>query len=206
MPNITARDFPTILGINPYQTAWELLEEKVEKKHPFFGNKFTEHGNKYEDTGLYLYCNTTNNLLNDGVYNKKHPEYNWISGRPDGITNNNCLVEVKCPYNKKFRELSSVDDVPKHYWAQCQVYMEMLNIECCHYVEYHVRPGAKVDGSEGQITYIAITRDRKWWEESLPKIIAFKEEMDTYIEKGNLEEHCVRVKEKEWTKKLFLNK
>ena len=41
IPNINARDFATILNINPYQNAYQLLEDKIEKKYPFFGNKFT---------------------------------------------------------------------------------------------------------------------------------------------------------------------
>ena len=36
IPNIYARDVATILGINPHQTAYELLEDKIEYKHPFF--------------------------------------------------------------------------------------------------------------------------------------------------------------------------
>ena len=40
-PNINARDFATILNINPYQTPFQLLESKIENKYPFFGNKFT---------------------------------------------------------------------------------------------------------------------------------------------------------------------
>lgn len=43
VPNINASDFATILGVNPYQSVYELLEKKIEKKHPFFGNKFTKH-------------------------------------------------------------------------------------------------------------------------------------------------------------------
>ena len=31
VPNINARDFATILGVNPYQSVYELLEEKIEK-------------------------------------------------------------------------------------------------------------------------------------------------------------------------------
>ena len=52
IPNITARDFATILDCNPYQTVYELLEDKIENKHPFFGNKFTEHGIKYENQAI----------------------------------------------------------------------------------------------------------------------------------------------------------
>jgi len=36
IPKINARDFATILGLNPYQTAFELLENKIENKHCFY--------------------------------------------------------------------------------------------------------------------------------------------------------------------------
>ena len=201
MPNITARDVPTILGENPYETAWQLLEKKVEKKHPFFGNVFTEHGVKYEDTALLLYNRVTGNFFQESPKNIKHPKYKFVTGRPDAITVNNCVVEIKCPYNKKFRELTVESDVPRHYWVQCQVYMEMLDIEVCHYVECFIDSGSPTDGSVGKISYIAICRNRRWWEDSLPHIIEFNKEMKYWLVKKNLEEHEVRICENKWVSK-----
>lgn len=202
MPNITARNIATILKLNPYETPWQLLENKVEKKYPFFGNVFTEHGNKYEDTALLLYKKMTDNDYNS-VNNIKHRNYNWITGRPDAITTNNCLVEIKCPYKKKYRELLNENDVPIQYWVQCQVYMEMCNIEVCHYVEYFIEPGSPTDGSCGNISYIPICRNRKWWEKSLPKVIKFYDEMNIWLEKKSLDTHPIRIIENEWSEKLL---
>lgn len=201
IPNITARDIPTIIGENPYETPWELMEKKVEKKHPFFGNKFTEHGVKYEDAALMLYNKETGNYLKEGIKNMKHSEYKWVTGRPDAVTQNNCLVEIKCPYKKESRIIESEDDVPRHYWGQCQVYMEMMDIEVCHYVECFISPGSAKDGSEGEISYIAICRNRDWWDSVLPKVIEFNDEMREYITKGDLETHPVRVSNNEWDTK-----
>ena len=198
MPNITARDIPTIIGENPYETAWILLEKKVEKKHPFFGNKFTEHGINYEDTALLLYNRETGNYFKKDTGNLKHPEYKWITGRPDAVTVNNCLVEIKCPFRKPFREIKNVEDVPRHYWGQCQVYMEMMDIECCHYVECYISPGSPKDGSVGGITYISISRDRKWWKKVLPIVKNFKKEMDSLVKLKSLDEHPIRKQELEW--------
>jgi putative phage-type endonuclease len=200
---ISAREFATILNVNPYETSWELLERKIEKKHPFFGNIFTDHGKAFEETALNLYKKVSNNNIRPHTGLVKHPKYDWITGIPDAITENNCLVEVKCPYNKDFKELQNVTDVPLHYWIQCQVYMEILNIECCHYTELYILPGSRKDGSQGNITFIPITRDRKWWKDSLPKIIEYKKEMDLWVEKGNLNEHPIRMEENKWVDKLL---
>ena len=86
VPNINARDFATILNINPYQTPFQLLESKVENKYPFFGNKFTEHGNRYESLALKIYETNSGNKVDSNQTNRKHPDYEWITGRFDGIT------------------------------------------------------------------------------------------------------------------------
>jgi len=203
IPNITARDVPTILGLNPYETAWQLLEKKVENKHKFFGNKFTDHGYKYEKTGLEMYSKITNNkIIPQG--NKRHFIYNWLTGRPDAITENNCIVEIKCPYSKN-KKTHYGKDIPKHYWAQCQVYMEMLDIEVCHYAELHIKPDSPVDGSQGELVYFAVCRNRKWWEKIIPVVSEFYKEMVNWIEQGSLEEHSVRKIEIEWGKKYNYN-
>ena len=85
IPNINARDVATILAINPYQTAYELLEDKIENKHPFFGNKFTEHGNRYESQAIKSFEKIINKNINSNLNNMKHPEFEWLTGRLDGI-------------------------------------------------------------------------------------------------------------------------
>jgi hypothetical protein len=75
------------------------------------------------------------------------------------------------------------------YWAQCQVYMNMVDTEIAHYVEYHVDKDSPVDGSKGEIFYVPVIRDRTWWKQTMPKIERFYEEMNKWIAKGSLDEH-----------------
>jgi putative phage-type endonuclease len=249
IPNINARDFATILNINPYQTPFQLLESKIEKKYPFIGNKCTEHGNKYEKSAIKVYSDITGNIVESKQKNTKHKNHNWITGRYDGITtlnnnkkrkreeqndlalnrkkkrrktcpeediiiknndegisnyeieNNKCIIEIKCPFKKDRIEELTLNNIPKYYWTQCQVYMNMLDCENSHYIEYYIEPETK-DEESGKLYYINIERDRKWWEESLPKIMLFHEEVKKYSEQGSLETHPVRLAEKEWQKKF----
>ena len=95
MPTITARDFSSILNLNPFETTYECLKSKIIKKN-FYGNKFTEHGNKYENYAIKMYEKCTGNKVQTQQLNCKHPKYEWITGRVDGITTLN-----KQPPNQK---------------------------------------------------------------------------------------------------------
>jgi putative phage-type endonuclease len=216
VPNINARDFATILGVNPYQSAYELLEEKIEKKHPFFGNKFTEHGNRYENIAIKSFEELTGNRVDSNQSNTSHPEYDWITGRVDGLFNeevfdeptnlsrkrkrskNNklCVLEVKCPLKTDRIEPLTEQNVPMHYWCQCQVYLNMIGCDNVYYVEYYIRPNDNPENAK--LYYVKIKKDMMWWEESLVKIKKFYEEMKKYHLLGNLETHPVRISEKIW--------
>jgi putative phage-type endonuclease len=227
IPNINARDFATILNINPYQNVYQLLEDKIEKKYPFFGNKFTEHGLKYEKSAIKVYEKITGNKVDINQSNIKHPEYEWITGRVDGIVNyksnknipnskkrkrdiyesdydnvKNLVVEIKCPLKDDRSIPLTEENVPKYYWSQCQVYMNMLDYDISHYVEYYIDPECNDDLS-GSLHYITIKRDINWWNESLQKIILFREELEKYHNLGSLETHPVRIEENKW-KNLFM--
>ena len=215
IPNISARDFATILGINPYETAFHLLEQKIEKKHPFFGNKFTEHGNKFENTAIKAFENVKGVIVDDNQSNFKHPEYNWISGRMDGLFYEDvyekiseisrkrkrnrvtCVLEIKCPLKQDRKDLLTEDNVPRHYWSQCQVYMNMSGCDYAYYVEYYITPNG--DENNAKIYYVKIKRDEQWWNDSLPKIKNYYDnEIKKYHQLGNLDTHPVRVVEKQW--------
>lgn len=218
IPNINARDFAIILDLDPYMTSYELLENKVENKHPFFGNKFTDHGIKYERIALNMFEKETNNIVDDKQSNIKHSQYSWITGRVDGVLKNEKyidenkhkkrkinykIVEVKCPY-KLDRDKNiylTEDTMPKHYWAQCQVYMEMMNIDETIYIEFYIKPDASEDS--GKLYYTTVKRDKQWWEDSLPKIQLFYEEMVKYCNIGSLETHPIRIAENIWKNNLF---
>jgi putative phage-type endonuclease len=223
IPNIYARDVATILGINPYQTAYELLEDKIEHKHPFFGNKFTEHGNRYESQAIKCF---EKNIIEDidnvafiysNLSNTKHPEINWLTGRLDGvmeienevyddetdtkkrkriIRKTKYVLEIKCPLKTDRTEPLTKNNVPLHYWSQCQVYMNMIDCEYGYYIEYYIKPNDIEENAK--LYYVKINRDINWWNKVIPKIKLFRDELTKYYELGDLETHPVRIMENQW--------
>lgn len=202
MTTISATNVPSILGKNPYETCWQLLENKIEKKYPFFGNKFTEHGMKYEKTAIKMYESLTGNTVINCQQLKKHPEYTWLSGKIDGMTHNNCIIEVKCPWNPRDEKLNQTN-IPEQYWIQCQVYMNIFDTEITHYIELNISDDSPTDGSVGDLQYIEIIRDRNWWKKNVDKIFHFYEEMSVWNSKKNLDTHPIRIKELEWSKQFY---
>ena len=188
-PSITARDFATILCENPFETTWTLLEKKVENKHRFSGNSFTQHGIKYEQEAIETYQYYSNTKVNSELKNIKHKDYEFITGRPDGISDSECIIEIKCP-NKKRIKLTQ-DVIPRQYFYQCQVYMEMMNREICHYVEYYINEKTQ----ERDFQYCSIIRDRQWFKTIIPIIQKFYDEMKHYCGEGNLNNHPIRLAE-----------
>jgi len=196
-PSITARDWATILGENKYETAWTLLEKKVENKHRFFGNTATQHGQKFEKEAIETYEFFTNTKVNSEFKNLKHKDYDFLTGRPDGLSDSQAIVEIKCPQKK--RQNLKLEDIAPQYWAQCQVYMEMMNREIAHYVEYYCNE----DTGEHNLQYVAIVRDRQWFKQSIPIIQKFHDEIKHYCDLGNsLDTHPIRVMEKQWNNNL----
>ena len=212
IPNINARDFATILGLNPYQTAYELLEDKIEKKHLFFGNKFTDHGIRYENLAIKSFEKYIGLCINDEQVKVTHSEHNWITGRLDGILQEEeekggkrkrykqlCVIEVKCPLKDDRVDELNEDNVPIQYWCQCQVYMNLIDCDFAYYIEYYIKPND--DPKNAKLYTVKIRRNKDWWNVSLPKIILFYEEIKFYHEKKSLDTHPVRITENKWKNK-----
>lgn len=92
---ITASEVATILGQNPFQSAEQLMMEKLGLKQRFMGNEATEHGQKYEDEAIALYAKEREEkVLSFGLM--IHPSIPFLGASPDGITeSSHVLVEVK---------------------------------------------------------------------------------------------------------------
>ena len=139
---ITGSMVGAILGLNKYcsrQKAYRLItgEEKFE------GNEMTQWGNDNEENALNAFENELGVFCTDVLDDQKfiiHPDHKWLGCTPDGFVDggksddfkliihpnhdmylvNKPLVEFKCPF---YRVIP--DAVPHHYYAQCQINMEI---------------------------------------------------------------------------------
>lgn len=65
-----------------------------------------------------------------------HPDYDYISGEPDGLVGDNGLIEVKCPNESNhFKNLLNGEQISQ-YMYQIQGYMWLTEREWCDFVSY----------------------------------------------------------------------
>lgn len=160
---LTASDVATALGDNPYEKPSSLVMKKCGLGEKFLGNDATRHGEKYEPVARDIYCDQTGEVAHE-IGLVQHRVHKWLGGSPDGITENGILLEIKCPLKRKIE-----NKVPKHYLAQLQILMEILDLEICDFIQY--RP----DPYEFVVT--RVQRDRNWFSEKLPIMRAFWDEV-----------------------------
>ncbi len=165
---LTASDVASVLGVNPYETPDDVMYKKCgfRKRGDWSA---TEHGNRYEAEARDIYCEKYNETAHEiGVV--PHPVHTWLGGSPDGITESEKLIEIKCPLRRKI-----TPEVPKYYIPQVQLLMEILDLETCDFIQY------KPDPYEFVVT--RIDRDRDWFARSLPVMRSF---WDRVIERRKL--------------------
>jgi putative phage-type endonuclease len=172
---LTASDLATALGLNPYEKPKDLILKKCGKKK-FDGNRATQHGNMLEDQARDIYCETYGEVCHEiGLH--PHPEYSWLGGSPDGITESGKLVEIKCPLTRKI-----TPEVPVYYMPQIQLLLEILNLEEAVFIQYKPADIAWPGPEEFVVT--EVKRDREWFLEQLPRMKEFWDKVLWHREHG----------------------
>ena len=109
-----------------------LLAEKASngEYRSFFGNTATKWGHKYEPVAnmIFEYRNPGTEIYEYGlIYNPKYP---LLGVSPDGITNKNEMLEIKCPYSRKID-----GKIKREYEHQIQQQLLVCEHEICNFLE-----------------------------------------------------------------------
>lgn len=158
---LTASDAATAVGANPYESPEALYIKKVGGRK-FSGNAATERGTILEPIARDLY-DARHDKKSHEIGLVQHPVHKWLGGSADGITECGRLIEIKCPLTRKIEPT-----VPKHYIAQIQLNMEILDLEECDFIQY--RPEG--EGPE-EFVVTNVKRDREWFSRNFDKMKAF---------------------------------
>lgn len=195
---LSSRTVATLLGKSPWKSSWTHFKEKVTKKCLYSTSPAMQHGLRYESQALLMYqIESGNSFMTHSNKTLSHPEYVWLTGKVDGIAKKKdseemVIVEVKCPYSKKFPDPNENDWNPiDFYWIQVQVYMEILDINETHFCEYYK------DIERSMFRWKVIYRDNSWFEKNIPKISKIRDEIIYYKEFG-IDEHIVQKTINEW--------
>lgn len=131
--NFTASDFYKIMSDK------QLLSVIKKKFKPHTSMSYTpwslKKGILFEDVAIKIYENKYNSKVNDfGCL--PHPEINGLAASPDGIViepsseRYGNMLEIKCVLSRKLNGL-----IPKEYWIQMQIQMEVCNLFFCDFLE-----------------------------------------------------------------------
>jgi len=134
---LTASDFGTAVGVNPYSDRKRLIRKKCGEDQPFKPGPAIIHGVKYEDVAIAIYERRRDVKVREyGCI--PHPTLNYLGASPDGIccytSNNKNLVgrmlEIKCP---KSRKLDGT--IPGYYYLQVQGQLSVCELEYCDFLQ-----------------------------------------------------------------------
>ena len=171
---VTASSAGAILGNNPYKSRDDVMRDMVREhfgaEKEFKGNAATQWGEDHENDALNAVEMHTGCVVESTGFHV-HPEHDWLGASPDGFVDGD-VVEVKCPANRK---LFTLEDKP-YYYDQIQLQMACT---CKRFAVFGV--WAPDDFYIEEVSF-----DQDWWDQSLPKLEAFRAEFAQVISDENL--------------------
>ena len=110
-----------------------VIKKKCGESKPFKGNRYTQHGVKYEPISTDIYASRYRKQVKD-VGLLKHESIPNLGASPDGITQDGRLVEIKSTATRS--PDGKIKDV---YFAQMQTQMQVCGAKVCDFFECYIR-------------------------------------------------------------------
>jgi putative phage-type endonuclease len=118
-----------------------------------YTNDAMQWGIDKEDQARVAYEVASGNFV-DQVGFVDHSNIDWFGCSPDGLINNDGLVEIKCPNSATHWEYFKTKEVPKKYFIQMQAQMTCTNTEWCDFVSFDPRMPER-----SQLLIVRVPRD-----------------------------------------------
>jgi hypothetical protein len=213
---ITASACAAVLDRSPWTSRTDYLEQKAFEKvygiGPRPSNPPMEEGIDWEprvieaskpfvlgfEEDLY-YADNTGKII-DGVSTEyqQHPDIPFIGASPDKLiylkqVNKPDILMSGLEVKKQFRMSKRgpemwfpCKEVSFNYWCQCQLSMEVFNVETWHFFVL----GQRIDDNGDNVPWQQhelVHRDREWFEESLVEFVKFFDELEDLIAQLKIE-------------------
>lgn len=132
---IGASDVASILGLNPYRSAYQLFLEKMGKADAV-ESPMSRYGKEMEEIARDAFISKHGILVFPRVCVSKRTNTPWAFASLDGMSlDDSTILEIKCPfYAEKAVEMSK--QIPPMYYAQMQYQMFVTELNECHFWVY----------------------------------------------------------------------
>ena len=155
-----------ILGLNPWQSREDVLRAMVREYHKapseFEGNVATNHGQAHEEEAILDFeLETGKTVVETGF----HTYEDWAGASPDGLVDDEAILEAKCPYGKRNDNppVFKTAQEQAHYLAQMQWEMLCADRHKAYFWQWTPH------GQELQM----VDRDVTWLNENIPVLRQF---------------------------------
>lgn len=158
-----------------------LAERLTGQKQESFSSSAMEWGVEQEQFARMAY-EVSNDVLVDKTGFWHHPTIKWVGVSPDGLVDNDGLVEIKCPNTTTHLDYIMDNKVPTDYYKQIQCQLWATGKSWCDFVSYDPRLPTK-----NQLFVKRCMRDEKLIAEMENEVLIFLAEIDEMIKffKGN---------------------
>ena len=120
------------------------------------------------------------NLIVDQISFVNHPTIKMAGASPDGLVNEDGLIEIKCPSPDNHIDNLINDEAPKKYFPQMQWQMACTGRKWCDFISFdpdtneHLRMLVK-----------RVNRDDEWIKNTEQEVIKFNQEIEDAITRLN---------------------
>lgn len=157
---VGASDAPIIMGVSPYETAYQLWQRKLDLVPPKQSTYAMNRGHELEPVARDQAQQRLGCELSAQV--KFHPSIPWMMATVDGISpDSQTLVEIKCP-GAIDQRTALEGHIPEKYIPQLQHQLEVCELEKGFYFSF--------DGQEGVM--LEFYRDDKY----IKKLVSIEKE------------------------------
>lgn len=149
---IGASDAAKIMGENPWESAEQLMREKIEMVLHRETNAAMERGTALEPLARKAYIAQTGKAVFPACL--QHRQYSWMRASVDGISEkHDHVIEIKCG-NSSYRDACG-GRVPDYYYAQLQHILQVTGLQQIDYWAFNDHAGGIL---------ITVARDDKYIE------------------------------------------
>lgn len=150
-----------------------LCERLTGEREEGFTSAAMQRGIDMEPIARAAYEVETGSVVDEAEF-KVHPGYEDIGASPDGLVNNDGLIEIKCPNTAQHVDFLRTGKPDKKYWWQMQCQMACTGRDWCDYVSFDDRMPEAL-----QMAHTRIERDEQAISEMLDECLEFLGELRT---------------------------
>jgi putative phage-type endonuclease len=152
-----------------------VVERITNTKADSFSNAAMEWGTTQEPFARAAYESLIGTMVEEIGF-VQHPTIHWAGASPDGLVDDDGLVEIKCPNTATMIDTLLTGKVPQKYYIQMQMQMACTQRAWCDYAVFDPRMPAKA-----QLFVKRVPRDDAFIAEMEAEIINFLVEVDVQV-------------------------